>query len=560
MSRFKQRQKIKQQITVQKNNDAISDNTLKLNSSTSQHTSFQAIKNSINNAWTMPGTDDSPITETEIENLLKTITNQYDENKFDTLLAECHERTLEALIRPFGLGRILFENKDGGNVDTVHNARNGIYATQGEKNKYDNRPEYDSHEYHSHSGYVTKNRKDSAEQKAGTLNDGYTNESLTGKTKNLDHVISASEIANDAGRVLAEKNGADMANKETNLVSTDETINKSKQHKTVDEFITYKNERLPQINADIDRLASKTTLSEKEKKKLATLRRKKKAFEDINEDKIQTADKEAREAYNNEINKAYYGSKKFAQNLAKTNASEAGKMGLQQALGLLLEEFVRKTFFEIKDIWDNGFTNKQINESFFSALKTRLMRIAKGVMARWKDAITAFKEGAIAGFFSNIITVIINMFKTTLGKFSRMIREGFLSFLKAIKLLLFPPEHMTRKIAAHEATKILVGSTITAGSILLEEAIEQAIIVSVPLLIPFASLISGVLTALTAGLCTAFAVYMLDKLDLFNVEAEKRHSFVMDGLQSMIDSSYERALMAAETFAPPKLLHLEPSA
>ena len=40
--------------------------------------------------------------------------------------------------------------------------------------------------------------------------------------KNLDHIISAKEIHDDPGRILAERDGAELANDASNLAFTHE--------------------------------------------------------------------------------------------------------------------------------------------------------------------------------------------------------------------------------------------------------------------------------------------------------------------------------------------------
>lgn len=55
---------------------------------------------------------------------------------------------------------------------------------------------------------------------------------------------------------------------------------------------------------------------------------------------------------------------------------------------------------------------------------------------------------------------------------------------------------------------------------------------------------------------TAFAVYMLDRLDLFGVHAQSQHEQVMARLNEIIEISHERIKEAAAIFDPPVLPHL----
>ncbi len=138
-----------------------------------------------------------------------------------------YERVLvESLITAFGLDAFLQRyDQIGGDVDTIHNVRQigkdgsqMTYKNEGNMAAYELRGDYDSHSYHSHSEYIRINRGVSEQKKAGTLVDAYTGERIApnGRT-DLDHIISAKEIHDDRGRVLAGLSGEDLANTETNL-------------------------------------------------------------------------------------------------------------------------------------------------------------------------------------------------------------------------------------------------------------------------------------------------------------------------------------------------------
>ena len=63
---------------------------------------------------------------------------------------ELEKTVVSSLVTSFGLDFLLFKDKKGGDIDTVHNARQGIYATEQERQRFENQQKYDSHQYHSH--------------------------------------------------------------------------------------------------------------------------------------------------------------------------------------------------------------------------------------------------------------------------------------------------------------------------------------------------------------------------------------------------------------------------
>lgn len=69
---------------------------------------------------------------------------------------------------------------------------------------------------------------------------------------------------------------------------------------------------------------------------------------------------------------SHYISKKFIKNTAITSALEGSKMGVQQALGLIVVEFFTALFEEISDMYHNGFFVD--TKGCFKTLKNRLKK------------------------------------------------------------------------------------------------------------------------------------------------------------------------------------------
>ena len=474
---------------------------------------------------------DCPVSDAEVQALLSEIRGQFDKTKIDALIQSCKDSVIHAIAAPFGLGMIVAQwDKEGGNVDTIHNVREGVYATEEERKKYEGRGEYEPDDYHQHEKYKKKNAEVSELKENGELVDVYTGKTIDPKAKtDLDHVKSAKEVHDDAGRILAELDGPELANADSNLQATSAANNRAKKAMTVDEYYQYLQKTAETRRAEIQELKAKETLTPKEKKRLKSLEEK----EAFDYQKAKAADEKARKEYEEKVNKAYYTSRKFAVNVVATGAVEGVKLGFQQAIGLVFCEFFYGAFDEVKDIFKNGFSGDA--KSFCAALKKRLMRIAKRIQNKWKDILHAFGEGFFSGFLSNLVTVIINIFVKTTKNVVRMIREGFFSILKAMKTLCCPPEGLTPEQAAHETTKIIASGIVVVGCISLEEYIGN-MLASVPIL----GFISGILTSIVIGTVTGLGItltaYLLDKIDLFGVIRDEKHAFVMTELDQMIDA------------------------
>ena len=444
--------------------------------------------------------------------------------------SECRQRLLHSIIGPFGLGTLVAAwDKMGGNVDTLHNVRAGVYATKEEQERYDSRGEYDSSAYHSHPTYKEKNAENSEKLAAGEAVDAYTGQPL--ERMDQDHMIPASEIHKDPAVWLAEENGPDLANNKGNLHPTDPSINRSKKQQSAKEFCAWLSKNRAERDTKIARLeekANKEPLSKKEQDALA----KYKQQNAIDQEKVLKLDEAARKQKESELRWSYYGGTKFGTYLLKTSAIEAGKMGLQQAIGLVLTDFVDSLLLEIHDGWHNGFCDGVNQKQVWEALKIRAERVAKRCLDNWRNVLAVFRDGAISGIISNLMTTLINTFFTTARNLVRMIREGVFSLFRAAKIILMRPKGTSLAEALDASLKVTVSGVFVIGGVFLEEYLSKTLGVLL------SALPSGVLATLVAvltgcvtGLISVLVVYMLDRIDLFGAQHQSEDSAILMMLQ-----------------------------
>ena len=141
----------------------------------------------------------------------------------DSIFQQYERVLVESLITSFGLD-FLVNDRHGGDVDTIHNVRQIgqderiTYKNVLNQQAYEQKGTYNSTEYHHDARYIAKNKEVSALKKEGRLVDAYTGKQIARNGKSdLDHVISAKEIHDDRGRVLAGLTGTDLANSSENL-------------------------------------------------------------------------------------------------------------------------------------------------------------------------------------------------------------------------------------------------------------------------------------------------------------------------------------------------------
>ncbi|MEH8137621.1 ATPase [Gallibacterium anatis] len=433
---------------------------------------------------------------------------------------ELEKTVVNSLVTTFGLDFLLFEDKRGGDVDTINNVRQGVYATEEAKSAYENREAYDSHAYHSDKRYIEKGRADKNLQKQGKLDDVYREGEILDDRKGirqLDHTISGKEISDDAGRVLAGLNGVDLANQESNLNSTHWYVNNLKRDHSVEKFL---NEIAPAKSAELAKLIQKqeqelakmptSTLQERHKKRLAQdelnkNKEKKKVIDDVleNKEKIIEADKEARKEYNKKINLTYYTSSKFFKSTAIAAGKKGLQMGARQALGLILAEVWFELRERIPEIYQELKQNFTIVK-FLEKIAVSLENIFNRVKERFKDIISSFKDGLFAGVLSSLSTTVMNIFLVSEKMVIKLLREMWNSIVSAIKLIAFNPENLNTKELFKSVLKLLsAGLAAVLGTML------NAYLVSM-LVFPMGDLISAFLSALATGIMTLAFGYLIE--------------------------------------------------
>lgn len=404
---------------------------------------------------------------------------EYNSSKstFANMFEQYEAVIIQSLITSFGLD-FLVADQHGGDVDTIHNVRKvGTdpemrYKNQANADAYANRGDYNSTAYHSDSRYISRNRECSTAKKAGNLQDAYTGEKIAPNgSYDLDHVISAKEVHDDRGRVLAELDGKELANSSENLQPTNPHTNRTKKAKTMDEFLEKNGGE----------------------------------YSPAEQRRMKEADARARAAYEAKLTRAYYLSPKFASDVATAAGSVGLKMGFRQAVGLMMAEL----WFALKEEF-------QYRKSKFNAgcsFKDYLIAIKEGIR-NWFDRIKSkrqelfarFKDGALAGVLSSITTTLINIFFTTAKNAVKIIRQVYSHLVEAAKILFFNPDRLPLGERVKAAMKILaVGAGVVAG-VLVNEALAEVTIIPV-----LGDTVTAFLSALVSGLLSCTLLYFFDR-------------------------------------------------
>lgn len=469
---------------------------------------------------------------------------------------ELHQTMVYSLSTSFGLDFLLFEDKKGGDVDTVHkvreyqrdlqnNGQSDIHISDSMRQSLTadgkNTQHYDSEAYHTDTNYIQRGKQDKSKQAQGELYDAYRNRNFTADEKRqLDHIVSAHEIHHDAGRILAGADGIALANQNSNLASTQAYINNRKSNQSISEFIeqlpaikAQKRHQIEQQQAKLAAIIDNTPQAQHEKRLLQEKIRKGQQhlaeLESIDSQTMLAKDGTARKNINSQISWQYYSSSRFFNAAAQDMANKGLSMGMRQAFGLMLAEVWFELKEQIPQIYRKCRHHFQLGE-FMGDIGQTLQNIWERVKARFKDMLTAFKDGAISGMLSSISTIIWNAFQTIGGNAIKIIRETWNSLVRAVKLIFFNPDKLPLGDLMREVTRILG----TAASIAVGTTVHSA---TAELLqsVPFDFIqdgLSAFVGALVSGVLTLGLSYALD------------HSAIMQKVWSFLNglkSKYERA-------------------
>lgn len=427
---------------------------------------------------------------------------------------ELEKTVVNSLATSFGLDFLLFKDQKGGNVDTINNVRNGVWATAAEQQQYEQRGEYNGTPYHQHANYIATGQRDKAQQAAGTLHDPYRNTVMGAhEQRNLDHVISAKEIHDDAGRVLAGLSGVDLANQSSNLQTTQETVNKSKKQTPIKEYL----QKLPGL------ISSHETKLSKDRERLATLPRdtpqQQHTAREL-EDRIRSTenkitqlkavdpqamlkrDAEARKPYEQQINYTYYTSSKFFHQAAHAASTAGLAMGTRQMLGMVLAEVWFELRAQLPDLLAK-LKHKFSFEAFVDSISASLKGIWERVQARFSAFLMAFKDGVFAGIMGSVTTTIFNIFATTQRMAIKIIREIWGQLVKAIKLMVFNPDQLGFVELCQAVTSLLsVGAATVVGTLAYAQLLPVCSF-------PFGAELAAFASALVTGIVTLGLNYFL---------------------------------------------------
>ncbi len=439
-----------------------------------------------------------------------------EDNVFRSIWAEYERVILQSLVTSFGLD-FLVHDQHGGDVDTIHNVRkigsdlNMQYKNAQNVAAYDARGEYDTATYHSDKRFaqIKHDARETFDSNGTMLEDAYVpgniliprnNKTITREHQGqLDHVMSAKEIHEDRGRVLAGLDGIDLANDPGNLRFTNADLNRNKSDMTVEEYIQWCEDNPTKVNQGG------------------------KKGEPLTEEVKESLRKEynrSKKEYDAKLAQAYYTSPQFAKDTANAAAKRGAEMGLRQALGFIFVEIWMCTKEELQAVPTGSSLEDMLN-----AVGNGIKKGLESAKKKYKEIIAKVGEGFTSGALASLTTTLCNIFFTTAKNLVRCIRQVYASVVQAGRVLLFNPNNQMLGDRIKTTTVILAsGASVLAGTAV-GALIAETPIGAAPGIGP---IVTAFCSSLVSGLLSCTLLIFLDRSKFINELVDKLNSIPSD--------------------------------
>lgn len=353
------------------------------------------------------------------------------------------------------------------------------------------------------SRYRDANKAMKEKQKAGNLKDEYTGKNIGPNDKaNLDHVKSRKELYENTRRRQAGIETEELANMSENLKATNESLNKSKGAKSIEEYCNKREQRekdLIEQNKRANEKIDKSNRSDIDKKRAKEENNKRLQDKlDADDELMKKADSDASKAIN----------MKIAKGVAKATVKKAGKDALKQMAISAIFALLKETMNGLVRFFK---TKAKSFRCFMDEMELALKSFCKKITGILKEGVNSFVGTVSVEIFGPIVS--------TYKKLASFIKQGISSVMDAVRYL--KDEDNKNKpfgIKVAQIGKIAITGLSATGALALGETIEKGLLsvapvlnIQIPLLGSLANIIGVFLASLLNGVAGAMVINFIDK-------------------------------------------------
>lgn len=392
-------------------------------------------------------------------------------NEVYDLAEQSRNVIIDSILGPFGLSRLMFHDKNGGNVTTQHNVEQGIYARTEEK--YDKEVRRTQYDYTStQRAAIIEERK-----KGGQIVDEYSGQSI--EHPSLDHGVPIKDYHDKGDWMQTQGQRKQFGQDPENLFVTDEGANKSMQET---------------LKSDWQKKPSTKDPTKTNKEYYAQDNRR------VNP-RMRQAEKTAEEHLPTDAERLCY----YAEHIGLEGLKEGYSLAKRQAIGIALKFFVEESWAILKDAWC------KYKDGTLQGIRAFLVYVIEGfkqirfkIQSLLKQLSRAALEGGVSGIVSTVITFLINTFVTTVKRIVAIIREIVNVLARTVATLMDKSKNKEERLNA--AYQLLSHGIMTVLGMLMLETVISALKTTG---VPFADEVGNVLVAIIVGLIGVLAVYLV---------------------------------------------------
>lgn len=398
----------------------------------------------------------------------------------DEVFRECNAVVTRSILAAFSLP--IFADKDGGNVTTIHNFKQGITSNSADMKKYTEYVQkYDSKR--DRSKYETEQRKirqGIIKDTDKPIIDGYTGKELPrdGRAQ-LEHIVAVGEIERMPENFLFmdAEDRVKLAYNDANLTMTDSRINQSKGDIPLKEWAAKVKSGQDESNA--------TRFG-------------------IDMEKAVALDENARAMIRAKQKKAAIH--KQVPELAVTGLQQGMALGTREVLAIIFIEFNDEASICIQGLMERYRRGELTIEEIIEESRVALFNIKDRLLEKYKDIFGTFVSGMGSGFFSNLLVFAINNFITTAKHIVMIIREAVYALIHTGKIMC-SDKYPSSEAKAQAAAEVLISSTTICLTALLGDAMRKYLSV-----VPYSEEISQALSAIIVGVSIVLISYYFQSM------------------------------------------------
>ena len=305
------------------------------------------------------------------------------------------------------------------------------------------------------------------------------------KHTNMDHTVSAAEIIRDpaAATHMTEEEKIKFANSDANLNEIDESWNKSKQDKSMEDWLDNPNSKGQKPREIFD-------------------------MSEDDEEALRQKDKEAREEYEKQKKEAEQRSIEAGKKSQKAEAFRIGKKAARAIIMNLLADLVKKIIRKMV-AWLKS-ADKNI-KTLITSIKDAIVNFVTDL----KTKVVSVTDTAITVIATSILGPVVG----TIKKAWMFIKQGWKSLKEAVDYIRNPENKgKSVSIMMMEVGKIVMAGLSGAGAIILGEVIEKGLMtipifaIEIPLFGSLANIIGIFMGAVVAGIIGALAINLINSM------------------------------------------------